>query len=391
MIPFEKALKIVLQNARPVGAATIPLPQALGRVLAEDVRSDMDMPPFNKSAMDGYACRRCDLDNDLQVIETIAAGQFPQNVISQNQCAKIMTGAPVPEGADCIVMVEYTENPTPKTIRFTGKNTQDNICLKAEDIRCGDIVLNAGTILEPQHIAVLATVGKAHPLVSRRPIIGIIATGDELVEPDQKPGPSQIRTSNSHQLYAQALRAETQAINYGIVADTEIAIGTALKQANKECDIVLLSGGVSMGEFDLVPDVMKKNGFEMLFDSIAMKPGKPTKFGVSPEALCIGLPGNPVSTFVQFEILIRPLILKMMGADHNPKTQSLPLTQEIKRKNSERMAWLPVRITPSGKTTPCEHHGSAHINSLVGADGLIAIPLGTNLLEKGTLVDVRPI
>ena len=175
MIPFEEAFRIVMDSARSVGSEGVDLDRALGRILAEDVASDIDMPPFNKSAMDGYACRRADLANELTIVEMIPAGRAPTKPIGQDQCAKIMTGAVVPEGADCVIMVEHTANPTPGTVRFTGKDTRDNICLRAEDIRAGDVVLRKGGRITPAHMAALASVGCVRPLVSRPAIIGVIA------------------------------------------------------------------------------------------------------------------------------------------------------------------------------------------------------------------------
>ena len=197
MITFDDAFEIVMSSARRIGTERIALEQALGRILAEDVISDIQMPPFNKSAMDGFACRRADLANELVVIETIPAGVQPQKTVGQNQCSKIMTGAAVPEGADCVIMVEYTRSTGENSIRFTGKKTEDNICLKGEDIKQGDVVLQAGCKICPQHIAVLAGSGCIEPLVSLQPSVGIIATGDELVEPARKPSACQIRNSNS--------------------------------------------------------------------------------------------------------------------------------------------------------------------------------------------------
>ncbi|MEA3226224.1 MAG: molybdopterin molybdotransferase MoeA, partial [Planctomycetota bacterium] len=206
MLSFEKALDTVLSSVCPLGVESVAITDAANRVLAEDVKSDMDMPPFNKSAMDGYACRRVDLPNELTITETIPAGYTPTKSVGANKCSKIMTGGVVPEGADCVVMKEYIESPAENTIRFVGEETKDNICLKGEDIKAGDVVLRKGTLLKPQHIAVLASVGHAKPVVSKMPRVGIIATGSELVDPGAVPEPSQIRNSNSFQLAAQAGR-----------------------------------------------------------------------------------------------------------------------------------------------------------------------------------------
>ena len=389
MIPFEKAYEIVLGRARDLDTEEVVLHDALHRILADDVRSDIDMPPFNKSAMDGYACRRCDLEHELTVAETIQAGTPPTKAIGDRQCAKIMTGAMLPEGADCVIMIEFTEEVRGGVVRFTASSTRDNICRKSEDIHAGEVVLRKGTRIGPQHIAVLATVGCVRPKVHRKARVGIIATGDELVEPCERPGPSQIRSSNSYQLYAQVLAADAAPTYYGIARDTENEIDAALKRAIAQNDVVLISGGVSKGDYDFVPGVMQRNGIEILFDSIAMKPGKPTTFGVSPEIYCFGLPGNPVSTFIQFEILVKPFLYKLMGHDFHAPHSVLPLAERIVPERTERETWVPVKITPDGRVAPREYHGSAHINALCQADGLIIIPIGSGALEEGTLVRVR--
>jgi len=391
MIPFDKAFEIVMAHARPLDSETVALSESLGRILAEDVRSDIDMPPFDKSAMDGYACRRADLGRELEVVEVVQAGTPPSKAIGEGQCAKIMTGAMLPEGADCVFMIEYAEEARPGLVRFTGSATHDNICRKSEDIRAGDIALRRGARIAPQHVAVLATVGCTHPRVYRKARVGIIATGDELVEPDERPGPSQIRTSNSHQLRAQAITADTVPAYYGIARDTKSDIDGAMKRAMAENDVILLSGGVSQGDFDLVPDIMTANGIEILFDSIAMKPGKPTTFGVSPSIYCFGLPGNPVSTFIQFEILVKPFLYKLMGYDYRPSYSLRPLASSIKAKGTDRETWLPVKFTPDGRVEAGIYHGSAHINALCDADGLIVLPAGSGVLQEGTLVRVRPL
>jgi len=391
MIRFEQALEIVLNSARPLGAERVSLADAAGRVLAEDVASDLDLPPFNKSAMDGYACRRSDLANELTVIETIPAGHTPTKSVGPNQSSKIMTGGVVPEGADCVVMKEYIERPTENTIRFVGEETKDNICLKGEDIKSGDVVLRKGTLLKPQNIAVLASVGQARPLVSRMPSVGIIATGSELVDPGSEPKPSQIRNSNSFQLAAQARRVGVPVTDYGITADTKEAIDDMFRKVAAANDVVILSGGVSVGDFDFVPDILRRNNINLLFEGIAVKPGKPSVFGVSDEVYCFGLPGNPMSTYVQFEILIRPFLYRLMGCEHAQSDVRMPLEEDMKRTKTERQAWLPVTITAAGTVKPVEYHGSAHISSLCPADGLISIDVGVAVLEKGTVVSVRMI
>jgi molybdopterin molybdotransferase len=388
MITQQEAYATMMAQVRTLSSEQIDLDQALHRVLAEDVRADMDMPPFIKSAMDGYACRRDDLGNQLQVVETVKAGTAPEKIIGDNQCTKIMTGGMVPEGADCVIIVEDTEEIDDRTIRFTASTTRDNICQKGEDMQVGDIVLTAGTRLGPQQIAMAASVGCVSPCVARQPRVGIISTGDELVEPDVKPNISQIRTSNSHQLVAQVWRADAIPTYYGIARDNVESIDATLKQAMKENDVVLLSGGVSMGEFDLVPGIMKSNGFEILFDEIAIQPGKPTTFAVAPDAYCVGLPGSPVATFSQFEQLVKPFLYRLMGHEYRPPNIFLPMANAHSRPRARREGWFPARISDEGTVTPCEFHGSAHVDALCEADCLATMPPGVAELDAGSPVRV---
>jgi molybdopterin molybdotransferase len=389
MLPFDEALRIVLDSAHKLGSEHVDIAQATNRILAEDVESDMDMPPRDRSVFDGYACRREDLANELKIIETIPAGMPPKKTIGPNQCAKIMTGATVPPGADCVFMVELTENPTAGTVRFIGEKTDDNIRPQGRDIKAGQVVLRCGTRIRPQDIAVLATVGHAEVLVAKMPTVGIIATGDELVEPHSKPSPWRLRNSNSPQLAAQLENISTAVTDYGIAKDTTGEIDRTFKKAAAENDVVLLSGGVSMGDFDLVPGILKQNNIELLFGKIALKPGKPTIFGISENLYCFGLPGNPVSTFAVFELMVKPFLYKLMGHDYVPPNVQMPLEETISRKDTERRGWTPVTITDVGTLRKVEYHDSGHINALCGADGLVCMDIGMAEIPKGTIVQIR--
>jgi len=389
MISYDDALKIMLTSARPLGTERVPLQKSMNRILADNIVSDVDMPPFNKSAMDGYACRRADLGNVLMVVEEIPAGSFPARKISLNECAKIMTGAPVPEGADVVIMREDTDETSAKKIRFKGKNTSKNICLKGEDVAAGTMVLKKGELITPAHMAILASVGCVEPLVSTRPRVGLIATGDELVEPDRKPGRAGIRNSNSCQLLAQISEIGGLAKYYGIAADKREALMPVIQKARGENDVVVISGGVSAGDYDFVPEMLKTCGFEIMFESVAMQPGKPTVFGRNGNVLCIGLPGNPVSTFVVFELLVKPLLYRMMNHEHRPMIVSAVLDADVSRKNTARQSTIPVVFTSPGTVLPMDYHGSAHIHAMCRADGLVTIPANTPGFKKGSSVHVR--
>jgi molybdopterin molybdotransferase len=391
MIFFEEAIDIVMQSAFPLSAERINFLDSAGRILAEDILSDTDMPPFDKSAVDGYACRLQDITNELRVKEFIAAGTFPKKKITENYCSKIMTGAPVPEGADGVLMVEDTQKTGEKTIRFTGVKTAHNICYRAEDVKKEDVVLPKGILIQPQHIAVMAAVGCVNPLVAVQPKIAVISTGNELVEPFQAPAMSQIRNSNAYQLIAQAHKAGFVATYQGIASDDEETTLHLIQQSAENNDVIILTGGISMGDLDFVPQVLEKAGFTILFRSIAVQPGKPSLFATRDTTRCFALPGNPVSSFFQFELLVKPLLYNMMGCTQQPPALYLPMAKIYSRKKSQRKTFLPVEITPEGSVLPVEYHGSAHIAALTKAFGIISIPIGETIVEQGTLVYVRQI
>jgi molybdopterin molybdotransferase len=427
MIELKEALQIVLDAARPLGTERVGLADALGRILAEDVTADMDIPSFDKATVDGYACRRADLGHPLTVTETIPAGRVPTRAVGPNQCAKIMTGAAMPPGADCVVMIEQIEPvasgrgegvpslrvagilpairgqdalatrnngkiPSPPgegRIRFTGAQTPDNIFRKATDVRAGQVVLAKGSRLNAQHVAVLASVGCVQPLVARRPKVGVIASGDELVPPAARPEPSQIRNSNGSQLGAQLAALGLKARDYGIVKDVARDIDAMLRTALAENDVVLISAGVSVGDFDLVPAALQRNGVKLRFERIAVKPGKPTVFGIWDQRYCFGLPGNPVSTFVVFELLVKPFLCRLMGHNYRPMYVQMRLEEAVTRKDSDRQSWIPVRITSGETVRPVQYHGSAHLSALCDAGGLVPMEIGVTSIEPGTPVRVR--
>lgn len=391
MISYEKALSIVMAADRRAGTEKVPFTRALGRVLASDALSDIEMPSFDRSSMDGFAVRKADMHLDLEVIETIPAGKSPQKKIGKGQCSRIMTGAMVPDGADRIVMVEDTDILTTGLIRIKNPLSKDNISFRGEDVKKGDVVLRQGRIIKPEDIAVLASTGNTSVIVSRMPEVAVISTGSELIEPYSTPVGSQVRDSNSYQLMAQIERAGASGKYYGIAKDNEEETLSVVRKAIDENDIVILTGGVSMGDFDFVPSVFKKAGVKIQFDRIAVQPGKPTTFGIHPDAFVFGLPGNPVSSFMQFELLVRPLIYKMMGCSWHPLSINLPLKERYRRRSSERMGLVPVAITEDNLVAPVEFHGSAHISAIPFADGIIMIPAGKDTLEKGELVSVRPL
>lgn len=391
MITFEEAFRIVTESSFRIGKEVVRLDEAAGRALVVAVRSDMDMPPWNKSAVDGYACRHEDLGHELTVLETVAAGVMPSAEVVPGTCSRIMTGAAVPAGADYVFMLEDSEEVTGGKVRFTGRPGNDNIAKAGEDIMKDQTVLRSGHIIKPQDIAVLASVGAMEVTVSCRPKVGVISTGNELVEPDRVPAGAQIRNSNSSQLLAQIARAGATGRYYGIARDEADSITTLLKRALEENDVVLISGGVSFGDFDLVPGVFRSLGLKMHFDQVAMQPGKPLTFCAGEKKAVFGLPGNPVSTFVQFEVMVRPFLNRMSGVSEQEPLLQMPLATDYSRKRAERLSWIPCTITPAGEARPVEYHGSAHIYALTGAWGVITIPRGQSWIQKGEMVSVRQV
>ncbi|VAW30749.1 Molybdopterin molybdenumtransferase [hydrothermal vent metagenome] len=391
MIPFKEALEIVLQSAKTLGVEKSDFMESVGKVLAEDIQSDINMPPFDKSAMDGYACRHLDIANELTIVEEIPAGSFPKIKIKENECAKIMTGAPVPEGADMVIMVEHTRRLSDNKIIYLKESSAFNICKLAEDVKAGEVVLKKGTIIEPKHIPVLASVGATEVLVYKSPKVAIIATGNELVEPGFKPEPSQIRNSNAYQMIAQAQQLGLEVEYLGLAKDTMEDSRRMLNKACRTADIIILSGAVSMGDFDFVPAVIKEMGVKILFHGVQTKPGKRTIFGTGKKQWFVGLPGNPVSSYVQFEMLIKPLIYKIMGANYQAPVYRMPMYEDYHRKKAFHKAFEPVVITEDGKVKQVEYHGSAHIHALSYAQAFMIIEPGVTTLKKGDLTDVRPI
>jgi molybdopterin molybdotransferase len=388
MILFEDALHIALSKAQQNGIETVKFDKAVGRVLAQNVVSDMDMPPFDKAAMDGFAIRESEINQELNIIETVAAGQTPTKNVLPGTATRIMTGAPVPKGADFVIQVELSETTCNNMVAFASK-PKNNIIYKGSDVKTDDVVLGKGQKLDARHIAVLASVGCTQIEVYKQPLVGIISTGDEIVEPEQKPSISQIRNSNGHQLIAQVIESNAIPKYYGIVKDDYELTRQAIENGMTECDVLLLTGGVSMGDFDFVPKIMADLGIEILFNKVAVQPGKPTTFGVKGNKVIFGLPGNPVSSYIQFDILVKPFLYKTMGLMASDLQIKLPLGKSYSRKKVERSAYIPVKIDKNGKVFPSDYHGSAHIYSLPQSDALAIIPKGVKELNEGELVDVR--
>jgi molybdopterin molybdotransferase len=370
---------------------------ALGHTLAEDVASDIDLPPYDKALMDGYAVRCADVTGGqavLQVIEEITAGQVPRHSLARGQAARIMTGAPVPQGADAVIMIERTRLLDGEQVQIDEKNTPpgQNVLPRARELRRGERVLGAGTRLRPQELGMLAAVGRASVMVHPRPTVAVLATGDELVAADTVPGPGQIRNGNGPMLEAQVHRAGGIPISLAIAPDQRHQL---LLQAGQglRSNVLTLAGGVSAGKLDLVPGVLHELGVQGHFHKIAMKPGKPLFFGTRDETLVFGLPGNPVSAYVCFELFVRPALRVLQGQNPGPRTMTARWAEDFPYA-TDRPTYHPVRLeeTPDGRQVwPVPWFGSADLRALTRANALAAIPAGDNAFRSGQSCSVLAI
>jgi molybdopterin molybdotransferase len=357
------------------------------------VLSDLDMPPFDKSAMDGFAVRASDVKEvpvTLEVIADVPAGSVPDVEIGPGQAAAVMTGAPVPKGADAVVMVEWTSGfgePSVVIERSVSRGVYINT--RGEVVRKGTAVLKKGAPIGVEEISLLAMAGTTSVPVYARPTAAVLATGDELVPPDAVPGPAQIRNCNSATLLAFLEELGVEGRDLGIVRDDIGATRAAVEEA-LEHDVVLITGGVSVGTYDFVIEVLEALGVTVHFSRVAMKPGKPTVFGTIGDKMVFALPGNPVSATVTARVLVAPVLGKRCGIRSSaPKTVTCRLEAEVKKK-PDRLWFVPgvVTLGEQSSVMPVMNRGSADILSAAAANALIVAPRGETHLEKGTLVEV---
>jgi len=389
MIPFEEALQTVLAQRLSLATETVALEDALGRFLAGKVHSPIDAPPFTKSAMDGYAVREDDIREVYRVREVIAAGDSPDaSPLEDGEAAKIMTGAPLPPGAGRVIRVEYIEK-VGDSIRVTQEDPTLNVIRKGENVRAGEELL-APCRIGPKEIGSLAAAGYSKVDVYRLVTVGVITTGSETAQVGTTLGPAQIFDSNGPQLRAQVGRAGALCRDYGNVVDDPAEVRKVAARAMAECDVVLFTGGVSKGDFDFVPGVLQDLGVSVQFHGVRVKPGRPTLFGTSPQAMVFGLPGNPVSVFVIFEVLVRPLLHAIQHAPSPGIQVRGTVSEAVRRSDAERAEFLPATLgrTSTGVAlTPLPYRGSSQINALGNADALILIAAGEKTVEAGRIVD----
>jgi molybdopterin molybdotransferase len=401
MLSVDAALQSVLEFARPNAPCFVPTGEVLGLVLAESIASDIDSPPYDKSQVDGYALIAAEIAAgraELKVLEEVTAGDIPRRTVEPGTTTRIMTGAPIPPGADAVVMFEQTTLASADTvhIRQTAVKSGQNIMRRAASLACGQIVLEAGKVLRAIEVGLLAEVGRQRVLTFPRPKVLVIATGNELVEHMAMPGPGQIRNSNSLLLTGLATAAGASSTAHPIVRDEAFSLREAIS-AGLDYDVVVLSGGVSAGVLDLVPSVLAELGVEQVFHKVNLKPGKPLWFGVKqhPESdrptLVFGLPGNPVSGLVCFELFVRPAIERLTGRHSRGLTRvAASLTQEHRQRGDRPTYWPAVLGIEADRrlVTPLPWQGSGDLRTLTDANCLAFFPTGDRAFAAGETIEV---
>jgi len=398
MISVEEALDKVLSHIHPLGTEKVSLTDALGRVLAEDIHAPRDIPPLDNSGMDGYAVRWedvVDASQDrpirLEVIEDLPAGFIAKKEVRKGQAIRIMTGAPIPEGADTVVPVEETKKDGNFVLISKAIVLGDSIRHAGEDVKKGDRVISKGDLIRPAEVGMLASVSRSSIHVYQRPLVAILCTGEELVDVDESLNDAKIVSSNSYTLAAQVRDCGAIPMQLGIAKDRKEAIEQKLSQGLR-ADVLVSSAGVSVGDYDYVRDVLSDLGMEMIFWKVAMRSGKPLAFGTIRGKPVFGLPGNPVSSMVSFEQFVRPSLLKMMGHSNlfRPVIEAI-LKEEIHKEPGRRhfiRAFVSFEQDHYYVTTTGDQ-GSAILRSMIKANGLVMIPENERYVRAGEKVKVQ--
>jgi molybdopterin molybdotransferase len=398
MISVEEALKTILEGIHPLGCEKFPILSSLNCVIGEDIVSGRAIPPLANSAMDGYAVISADTafagkgkPAVLDVLEDVPAGRVATQPIRKGQAIRIMTGAPLPEGADSVVRVEDTEAEQGRVKIFVAAAPGLDIREAGEDVKEGELVISKGTVLRAAEIGMLAALGRSNVAVHRRPVVAIISTGDELVDIDEVPGPGRIVNSNGYSLAALVLEAGGIPLQVGIARDNREDL-LAKFQTAAQADIVVSSGGVSVGDYDLVKDIMAEIGSRIQFWRVAMRPGRPLAFGRMEGKPLFGLPGNPVSSMVSFEQFIRPAILKMRGYRSIFRRALRAEIKEGYKKKQGLKYFLRARVELRGRKYVAAltgEQGSGILKSMVLANGLIVLPENVASVKPGDEVAVQ--
>ena len=397
MIAYDEALRLVLSHVEPLSTKRLFLWDAIGYVLAEDVFSDTDKPLFDNSAMDGYAVRSQDIQQAparLKLVGEVPAGSTFEGRLEKGEALKIFTGAPIPEGADAVVPVEFTKQEGEYVLIEKAFPEGANIRKRGEEVKKGELVLSKGTLLRGYEIGLLAWVNKVFVEVYKKPRIALLTTGDEVVdlgEPLEKP--SQIRSSNNHSLYARAKELGYEVDFLGIVGDEPQRIRSYLERI-EDYDLFISTGGVSVGEKDFITYLVKELGFEVVFHKVRIKPAKPVLFAKKGKSLFFGLPGNPVSCVMAFDLLVYPALLKMQGLeDVKPKSFKARLLRSFSRKDAERREFVRARVWFEKEEWVCDYSPKTQshmLTSYVNANCYMVVYEGVNEIKEGERVEVIP-
>ena len=401
MISVAEAVQIVRQQTKTLGTEKVDLPNALGRVLAQDVVADTDLPPFDRSQMDGYAVRAADTTSapvSLRIVGESAAGKGWHQQMNSGEAVRIMTGAPVPEGADSVQQVELTHELKDGTVveLLAAVEPGRSIVKQGDEIKAGETVLRGGVTINAAMMAVLAAFGYAQVEVGERPRVAVAATGSELVPVDEQPGQDQIRDSNNYSIsaYAELTGAVVQRLT--LIRDETSLLKRQIAEAADNFDVVVTSGGVSMGVYDVTKNALKELGAEIFFERVALRPGKPIVFARLPGgALFFGLPGNPVSVSVTFNLFTRTALLAMQGANEPVLKQETVMLARAVKGTMDRESYLPAQLMTNDDgeliAFPLKWGGSSDFVSFAQTSALVIIPAGVKSLEAGSLVKAVPL
>ena len=398
MISVDEALKIILDATETLPAQSIPIKSCTGKILAEDVIAEENVPPFDNSAMDGYAVIASDVNTasrehpvSLQVIDIVQAGKVSDKKLNLGQTIQIMTGAPIPTNADAVVMAEQTEKtPDGKVKIFAPVLKNESLRFAGNDIKKGSVVFQKGRLLKPYDTGVLASIGRPVVRITPKPRIAILSTGDELSEIDRPLSPGKIRNSNNYVLQALIGQMGAETIDLGIAQDTQKDTNIKLQKAFS-ADIIITSGGVSMGEFDFVRDTLKNIGVDIKFWKVKQKPGKPLVFGNHEKKLFFGLPGNPVSSVVCFELFVVPAIKKMSGMTDLEPCQIKAESEELIKKKPGLRHFLRGIVRKENnrlRVTTTQNQSSGAMSSLSAANCLIDLPEEKEDVLPGEIVSI---